>query len=114
MNNTKKFLAALVLAFALILTTACESSREIPTQKAPQGEEIKCIGITEKGASPGIEYELSTRNTVVGVIFFQTVFTPIIVLAKETYCPVADTTVTKPADSVLAYPQRAPLTAPAK
>lgn len=101
MKRITKVTTTVLLALALLLTTACESSREIPTRQAPQGEEVKCIGVVGT-KRPGIEYELSTRNTVVGVIFFQTVFTPVVVLAKETFCPVADTTIVAPvqADTV--------------
>lgn len=77
---------------ALTLLAACQSERTIATRAHPDGEEIACVGISQKGKQPGIDYDLSVRNTIVGVIFFEMVAPPIMVLHHETFCPIADTT----------------------
>lgn len=47
----------------------------------------KCIGAFDKG-QPNIEYKLSVKNTVLGVIFVETIVVPVVVIADETKCPV--------------------------
>lgn len=85
----------ILLLGAALLLSACEGSRDIPVRQ-PNGQTIvqtvQCVGIGGEGKRAGIEYKVSTRNVVVGVLFFETVFTPVIVAINETYCPVADTT----------------------
>lgn len=76
----------------LVLLAACESGRTIPTKAAPQGERIRCVGVTGKGKRAGIDYDFSARNIVVGIVFFQIIAPPVVVLVRETYCPTADTT----------------------
>jgi hypothetical protein len=62
---------------ALLFATACESQRG--------GK--NCIGIGED-KEPGVKYEYSTQNIVVGIIFVETIFVPAIVLLKDIRCPV--------------------------
>lgn len=70
------FKVAVVIA-CLTLLAGCES-------RTLYGE---CVGIdADKDAR--LEYKLSVRNTVVGFIFIETIFVPVIVLVNETYCPV--------------------------
>ena len=47
----------------------------------------QCIGIGDD-KKPDLEYKLDVWNTFLGIVFFETLFTPIVVLANETYCPV--------------------------
>lgn len=86
---------ALLLAATLAIS-ACESSRTIATKANPAGEEIRCVGVTGKGKRAGIEYDYSTRNIIVGVVFFEIIAPPLIVLLKEFECPVADTSTVAP------------------
>lgn len=74
----KRAVAILMLAFALVSASGCESS----TGYGP------CIDAAKDDANPKLVYRLSTRNTVLGIIFVETIFTPIIVLVSETFCPV--------------------------
>jgi hypothetical protein len=46
-----------------------------------------CVGVSEHQSSK-LQYKLSVRNTVVGIIFVETVFVPVVVLVNKTYCPV--------------------------
>lgn len=73
----KKTLIALAL-LGTLLVSGCESS----TAYGP------CIGVSKDDANPKLVYKLSTMNVVLGAVFFQTLFAPIIVLVSETYCPV--------------------------
>jgi hypothetical protein len=66
----------LILALSLLLV-GCESSTQFG----------KCVDITKDHADPKLEYELSTRNVILGVVFIQTIFAPLIVALSETYCP---------------------------
>ena len=66
-----------ILACTLLLG-ACESSTEWGA----------CIPVDKSGARPDREYQLSVQNTILGIVFIETIFAPIVVLASETYCPV--------------------------
>jgi hypothetical protein len=55
------------------------------TSRTPYGE---CVGVATP-RSPHLEYRLNAWNVALGVIFFQTVFVPLVVLLDEMYCPVA-------------------------
>lgn len=68
---------AFMLAFCF-LQAGCESRTEY-------GE---CVGAFSEGEKdPHLVYKLSTRNTVLGVIFFQTIFAPAIWLIADFECP---------------------------
>ena len=71
-----KVISSAVLALAL-LASGC-------THETQFGE---CVGLWED-KEPGLKYELSVRNVVLATVFVQTVFVPIIVVAKEALCPV--------------------------
>lgn len=62
---------------ATLLLAGCEGSRR----------GVPCVGFTEK-EKPGVEYEISTRNAILGVVFFETVWVPVVVVFKEAKCPV--------------------------
>lgn len=49
-------------------------------------KDVPCIGITDK-ENPGIEYEVSKGNIVIGTIFVETVFVPVNVLLYNWKCP---------------------------
>lgn len=70
----KKLIAVAVLG---ALLTGCASKNEY-------GD---CIGAFDDG-EPGMKYKLSIRNTVLAVMFSETIFVPVIVIANETRCPV--------------------------
>jgi hypothetical protein len=80
-------LAAIIL---LVYMGSCTSARTIETQTGKR--EIACVGISGNRKQPGIAYDLSVKNTVLAIFFSETVVVPVVVLAKETFCPVADTT----------------------
>jgi hypothetical protein len=76
MNTSKLRRFAPLLLLLVMFMSACESSNSY-------GE---CIGAFDDPA-PGTHYKLSVKNTVLAVIFFETVFVPVIVVANETRCP---------------------------
>lgn len=47
-----------------------------------------CIGAFSDG-DPGLRYEVSAWNIVLGIIFVETVIVPVFVVLDETMCPVA-------------------------
>ncbi len=47
-----------------------------------------CVGV-DTPQKPDREYKLSVLNTVIGIVFVETIIVPIIVLKDQTYCPVA-------------------------
>lgn len=71
----KKTIAALLLCSAF-LTTACESENEVGT----------CVGVAQE-KDPTLKYDISLRNAILGVIFVETIFAPILVLHHEALCP---------------------------
>ena len=48
-----------------------------------------CVGVGDH-QQKNLEYKLSARNLIVGVVFFELVAPPIIVLVNETYCPIGN------------------------
>lgn len=73
----KKFAAVCVMAASLLLG-ACESR----TAFGP------CVGLNG-GEDSTLVYHGSTRNIVLGVVFVETIITPVVVALKEYKCPVA-------------------------
>jgi len=65
-----------LLGFSLILS-GCESSTKY-------GD---CVGLGEK-QNPKLHYKVSTGNLLIGVLFFEIIVPPIIVITDEIYCPV--------------------------
>jgi hypothetical protein len=66
-----------ILAVAAMMA-GCESSRH----------GLPCLGITESDQKvPGVHYEVSIKNVVVGIIFSQTLIVPAVVVLKEFECP---------------------------
>ena len=70
--------------FALGLLVAATALLSACTTRTQYGE---CIGIGDD-KKPDLEYKLDVWNTFLGIAFFETLFTPIVVLANEAYCPV--------------------------
>jgi hypothetical protein len=46
-----------------------------------------CVGLDEH-QNPKLHYKVSARNLVLGIIFFELIAPPVIVVVNETYCPV--------------------------
>lgn len=66
----------LITLVGLILA-GCESSTQFGN----------CVGISDK-QNPKLEYKVSARNLIVGILFAEVIVPPIIVVTNETYCPV--------------------------
>jgi hypothetical protein len=66
-----------IFAAIAILASGCTSRTE-------HGE---CIGAFDEGV-PDLQYKLSIKNTVLAVLFSETIFVPVIVVANEARCPV--------------------------
>jgi hypothetical protein len=47
----------------------------------------ECVGAFD-ARNPKYEYKLDTVNTVLGIVFIETIFVPVIIVADETVCPV--------------------------
>lgn len=71
----KTFILSLM---AVLMITGCTSS-------TPHGE---CIGITAT-EDPKMNYDYSTRNIIVGVIFSETIVVPLVVVFGDLKCPVS-------------------------
>jgi hypothetical protein len=57
------------------------------TSCASKTEFGQCVGINDK-KDPTLEYKYSTRNIVIGTIFFEMLFPPFIIAFNELECPV--------------------------
>jgi hypothetical protein len=66
------------MAALIFLLSACQSRTDLGP----------CVGVNDK-QDPALAYHVSTRNVVVGVIFFEMVAPPIIVAFDELYCPIS-------------------------
>lgn len=71
----RKIVIVLCLVFSIGLS-ACKSETEYGS----------CIGILDE-PDPALIYRPSTRNIVLGAIFFQSIFAPALVVLKEHSCP---------------------------
>ena len=81
---------------ALLALAGCESERTIPTRAHPGGETIPCVGVASKRERPGIDYDLSIRNTFWAIFGVELILPPLMVLHHETFCPIADTSHVSP------------------
>jgi hypothetical protein len=70
----KKMIAALL---ALTVLAGC-------TDRTPFGE---CIGAFDD-KKPELEYKMSVKNVVWAVALSETIVVPVVVIAKQTHCPV--------------------------
>ena len=70
-------LLCLVICITLLFCVSCTSQTEYGS----------CIGIADD-RKPNLEYKLSIKNAVLGIVFLETIIVPVWVLADETYCPV--------------------------
>ena len=66
----------LLLVLSLGLLASC-------TYETPTGQ---CVGLDDE-RDPRLEYEISTRNALVGVLFVETLLVPGFVLLENLYCP---------------------------
>lgn len=74
----KKLLASMMLALTLLVSVGCVDS-------TGYGD---CVGLMNQDQKdPDLNYELSVRNVVVGVIFIEMLFPPIIVALDQYECP---------------------------
>lgn len=46
-----------------------------------------CVGVADE-KDPALVYKLDIWNTVVGIVFVETIVVPMVVLANQTFCPV--------------------------
>lgn len=78
-----KVIGTVLLALTLFTASGCRSSTEY-------GE---CVGVQDvddaKREHPNLEYKLSVRNAVLGVIFVESVFAPLIWVLADFECPVS-------------------------
>lgn len=72
----KKLFAAMLLGLTLFGASGCRSRTEY-------GE---CIGIQED-ENTNLHYRVSTRNVILGVVFFETIFAPAVWLLADFKCP---------------------------
>lgn len=68
----------LVNILLIFFLTACTSSTEFG----------KCIGVDTIGKEE-LEYKISIKNSVIALLFAETIIVPIIVISDEIYCPIA-------------------------
>lgn len=47
----------------------------------------KCVGLDEP-QDPALEYKLSARNILIGIIFIQLIVPPVLVVTDQLYCPI--------------------------
>ena len=71
----KKVIALVAIAAAL---SGCTSKNEFGN----------CIGAFDDKKA-GVEYRLSVWNTVLAVVFSETIIVPVLVVANETRCPIS-------------------------
>lgn len=71
-----------IFVAALAVLAGCEGRRTLP-----DGKSYECIGVGDI-EDAHLEYKPSARNIVLGVVFVETIFAPIIWLASDFYCPV--------------------------
>lgn len=51
----------------------------------------KCVGLGDK-QDPALEYKISVRNIIVGIVFVEMIAPPVYVAVDETFCPVGNRT----------------------
>ena len=69
----------ILAAAAMVFLSGCES-------RTDYGD---CVGIGDH-QKKNLEYKLSPRNIVIGVVFFELIAPPVYVLVDETYCPIGN------------------------
>lgn len=67
----------IIVILAALALSGCTSKTEF-------GE---CIGAFDDG-DPALQYKLSVWNTILGVVFVETIIVPVVVVADQIRCPV--------------------------
>lgn len=78
----KIFLVFLVLLLALAVM-GCDDSATI------NGKEVECVGLGEDKL-PEYTYRVDKSNVFVGILFLETIIVPVVVVADQLWCPVAE------------------------
>jgi hypothetical protein len=68
-----------LLIVLILLAVGC-------TEKTAYGP---CVGLNDK-QDPSKIYKVDSNNLILGIVFFETVFVPVIVAVDELYCPIGD------------------------
>lgn len=53
------------------------------------GKTHACVGVGDDDKEPGVRYKVSTLNAVLGIVFFETIFAPLVWLISDFQCPYA-------------------------
>ncbi len=53
-----------------------------------EGLTVPCVGVTDP-QNPAFRYKLDTWNTILGIVFVETIFMPVIVANNYLFCPVS-------------------------
>lgn len=69
----------LLICLLLVFTVSC-------AKKTPYGD---CVGIDKNNSNPSLNYEINTRNLLLGIIFLETIIVPFYVATDYIYCPVS-------------------------
>jgi len=67
-----------VILLSLLILISCTSKTEYG----------RCIGVSRKYEDKRLDYDLSKRNIILGIIFFEMVIPPVYVIVDQTYCPI--------------------------
>lgn len=68
----------ILIVILMALVAGCSSKTE-------HGE---CIGVNGK-KDPTLQYEFSTKNIIIGLIFSETIIVPVIVVMDQLECPIS-------------------------
>ena len=79
---------------AAVTATACESERTIPVRQGDRRvlTTLPCVGVQQHGEVPGVVYDFSAQNIVIGAVTWEFIAPAVVVFTSELYCPTADTT----------------------
>ena len=67
-----------IFLLSLFLLISCTSKNEYG----------RCIGVSRMHEDKRLDYDLSKRNIILGIIFFELVIPPVYVIVDQTYCPI--------------------------
>jgi len=79
-----KRLGIAVAASAIVLLSGCETRTQYGN----------CIGVNDS-QNITLRYKVSPTNVVIGVIFVETIFVPVIIILDEFSCPVGKKDITE-------------------
>ena len=79
---------ALLAALVILIIGVVASAHSFQRDSVVNGQRVPCINVVRDGARPGVTYQLSVPNVIIGAVWSETLVVPVAIMATDFFCPV--------------------------